>query len=281
MALPTAPDGSTPARTVTTGTGSTDVRAVVFDYGGVLTTPVRDSIAAWLAADGIRPESFSRVLKAWLSRSAPEGTPIHRLETGTLPPEEFERLVAAELETHDGSPVVAEGLLTRLFAGMRPDPAMTALVREVRALGLRTVLLSNSWGNIYPRALLAELFDGTIISGEVGLRKPDPQIYRLALDLAGVPAAQAVFVDDAVPNTDGALAVGMRAVHHVDAATTRGRLAELIPGLRRTATGQPPDRSAASPGHPRSGDPARPGTDPGSGAGAGADGHRKADPPRP
>ena len=60
------------------------VAAVVFDYGGVLTSPVRDSIAAWLERDRIDPKSFSRALKAWLSRSAPEGTPIHRLETGEL-----------------------------------------------------------------------------------------------------------------------------------------------------------------------------------------------------
>ncbi|GDY29106.1 HAD family hydrolase [Gandjariella thermophila] len=207
------------------------IRAAVFDYGGVLTTPVRESIAAWLAADGIRPETFSAALKAWMSRSAPVGTPVHRLETGELAIEEFERLLAAELATHDGSPVVAEGLLTRLFGAMRLDDAMIELVRELRDRGLRTVLLSNSWGNTYPRALIAEIFDGVVISGEVGLRKPDPRIYRLALDHAGVAPAEAVFVDDASPNTDAAAAVGMRAIRHTDAATTRARLAELVPGI--------------------------------------------------
>jgi hypothetical protein len=103
------------------------MRAVIFDYGGVLTNPVKQSIEAWLAADGIDPASFSRTLKAWLSRDAADGTPIHRLETGELTDTEFDALFAAELATLDGRPVVEEGLLQRLFAGMRPDPAMFAL----------------------------------------------------------------------------------------------------------------------------------------------------------
>ncbi|GAA0671729.1 HAD-IA family hydrolase [Kitasatospora atroaurantiaca] len=209
--------------------------AVLFDYGGVLTTPVHDSIDAWLHRDGIRPESFSRTLKAWMSRSAADGTPVHRLETGAMAVAEFEGLMAAELVTYDGSPVAANGLLARLFAGMDPEPRMLALVRDVRALGLRTVLLSNSWGNTYPRALLAELFDAVVISGEVGLRKPDPRIYRLALDKAGVEAGDAVFIDDAEPNEAAAAALGLQTVLHTDPSRTRQQLAALIPDLAATA----------------------------------------------
>ncbi|MFF3325654.1 HAD family hydrolase [Streptomyces sp. NPDC002889] len=205
--------------------------AVLFDYGGVLTTPVRHSIDAWLRRDGIRPATFSRVLKAWMSRSARGGTPVHLLETGEMPVEEFERRMAAELVTHDGSPVVAEGLLDRLFGEMRADAQMIALVRDLRALGIRTVLLSNSWGNTYPRRLLAELFDAVVISGEVGLRKPDPRIYRLALEQAGAAADEAVFVDDAQPNVSAAATLGLHAVLHVDPSRTREQLAALMPGL--------------------------------------------------
>lgn len=212
------------------------VRAVIFDYGGVLTNPARESIAAWLAADRIRPETFSRTIKAWLARSAPNGTPIHRLETGELDVAGFERLLAAELATHDGTPVLAEGLLGRVFDGMRIEPAMIGLVRELRALGLHTVLLSNSWGNRYPRELLVEIFDAQVISGEVGLRKPDPRIYRLALDKVGVTPEQAVFVDDAEPNTEAAEALGIAAVLHADPVVTRARLGELIPHLPREST---------------------------------------------
>lgn len=215
------------------------VEAVVFDYGGVLTTPVRDSIAAWLDADGIDPQSFSRTLKAWLSRDAPAGTPVHRLETGELSAAEFGSLLAAELVRHDGDPVAAEGIVDRLFAGMRTDPVMFDLVAELRGLGLRTALLSNSWGNTYARERIAAVFDEVVISGKVGLRKPQPEIYRLVLEGIGVRPEHAVFVDDAEPNLAGARAVGLRTVLHSDPAATRASLAELVPGLAAAAPTDP------------------------------------------
>ena len=214
---------------------SGDVEAVVFDYGGVLTTPVADSIAGWLEVDGIDPDSFSRTLKAWLSSDAPPGTPVHRLETGELTAEEFGDLLAAELARHDGDAVVADGIVGRLFAGMRVEPAMFDLVDDLRALGMRTGLLSNSWGNTYPRERIAEAFDGIVISGEVRLRKPQPEIYGLALDGLGVAPEHAVFVDDAEPNLVGARAIGLRTVLHTDPAGTRAALAALVPGLAPAA----------------------------------------------
>ncbi|MFF0558216.1 HAD family hydrolase [Streptomyces sp. NPDC004266] len=215
------------------------VEAVVLDYGGVLTVPVRESIAAWTEADGIEPGSFSRALKTWMSRDAPAGTPVHRLETGELTVAEFDALLAAELTTVDGRPVDPVGVLSRLFAGMRPDPAMFALVEELRALGVRVALLSNSWGNTYPRERIDGLLDPVVISGEVGLRKPEAPIYELTLARLGVAAGSAVFVDDAEPNVLGARAVGMRAHLHVDAPSTRAALAALVPGLRPTPDGDP------------------------------------------
>ncbi|MDH2392586.1 HAD family phosphatase [Streptomyces sp. HNM0663] len=207
------------------------VEAVVFDYGGVLTTPVRDSIAAWLAADGIEPASFSRTLKTWLSRTSPDGTPIHRLETGELSVAEFDSLLAAELSTVHGGPVDPVGVLGRLFAGMRSDPAMYELADDLRALGVRVGLLSNSWGNTYPRERIDALFDPVVISGEVGLRKPLAPVYQLTLERLGLPADRVLFVDDAEPNVLGARAVGMQALLHAEAAATRAAMAALIPEL--------------------------------------------------
>lgn len=214
------------------------VEAVVLDYGGVMTTPTADSIARWLAADGIDPQSFSRTLKSWLSRDAPAGTPVHRLETGELSADEFGELLAAELVRHDGEPVAAEGILGRLFAGMRVEETMFALVADLRGLGVRVGLLSNSWGSTYPRARITEAFDRVVISGEVGLRKPQPEIYRLALDGLGVPAERTVFVDDAEPNLVGARRVGLRTVLHTGPAATRAALAALVPGLAADPTPQ-------------------------------------------
>jgi epoxide hydrolase-like predicted phosphatase len=213
------------------------IEAVVFDYGGVLTLPVRESIAAWLEADGVEPASFSRTLKAWLSRDAEDGTPIHRLETGDLSVADFDALLAAELTTVHGGPVEPTGVLDRLFAGMQPDPSMFALVEDLREAGLRVGLLSNSWGNTYPRERIDALFDPVVISGEVGLRKPRAEIYELALERLGLPANRVLFVDDAEPNILGARCVGLQAFLHTDPLTTRAALAALIPELTLSPTG--------------------------------------------
>jgi epoxide hydrolase-like predicted phosphatase len=214
-----------------------EIDAVLFDYGGVLNSPVKHSIAGWLAADGIEPESFSRTLRAWMSRNAADGTPVHRLETGALPAADFEALLAAELRTTDGRVVAPDGILSRLFAGMQADSAMFGLVDELRATGLKVGLLSNSWGNTYPRARIDELFDPVVISGEVGLRKPQAAIYELALDRLGVPADRVLFIDDAEPNVFGARAAGLQSLLHIDHASTRAALAELVPGLNSHPTG--------------------------------------------
>ncbi|MGZ6733772.1 MAG: HAD family hydrolase [Nocardioides sp.] len=212
------------------------IDAVVFDYGGVLTTPVADSITAWLEADGIRPDSLSAALKEWLGRNAEDGTPIHRLETGELSAQEFGALLAARLTTFDGTPVEPTGVLRRLFAAMGADERMYELVADLRAAGVRTALLSNSWGNTYPRERLTALMDVVVISGEVGLRKPGPEIYRMTLERLGITdPATAVFIDDAGPNIEGAEAIGMRGLLHTDAATTRTALAALIPDLSPTS----------------------------------------------
>ena len=205
--------------------------AAIFDYGGVLTTPGRDAIREWTRAEGIDPATFSAALKEWLSRSAPAGTPIHRLETGELTAAEFDRLLAARLRTVEGGRVEPEGLLTRLFANMRPDEAMLQLVRDLRALGVRTALLSNSWGNNYPWRTLEGLFELAVISSDIGLRKPDPRIYERTLHRLGLRAQQVVFVDDGAPNVEAAERLGLRCVLHADAASTRSELAGLFPGL--------------------------------------------------
>ncbi|MDA3648800.1 HAD family phosphatase [Saccharopolyspora indica] len=209
------------------GDATCPVRAVIFDYGGVLTTSGRAALHGWIEQEGIRPETFSAAIKEWLSRDAPPGTPIHRLELGELGAEEFDRTLARRLRTVDGSPVAPEGLLQRMFARMRSEPAMLDLVRALRTGGVRTALLSNSWGNDYPWDLLDGLFDVAVISAEVRLRKPDPRIYRMTLERLELSAGQVVFVDDGAPNVDAARNLGMRTVLHTDPAETRAQLSAL------------------------------------------------------
>nr|WP_240963304.1 HAD-IA family hydrolase [Antrihabitans stalactiti] len=114
---------------------------------------------------------------------------------------------------------------------------MFELAEDLREAGLAVGLLSNSWGNTYPRAQIDELFDPVVISGEVGLRKPHAAIYELAVDKLGVPADRVLFIDDAEPNVLGARAVGLQALLHLDHPSTRAAVAELAPHLKPHPTG--------------------------------------------
>jgi epoxide hydrolase-like predicted phosphatase len=111
---------------------------------------------------------------------------------------------------------------------MQPDTAMVAAVKELRGAGLLTGLISNSWSiSHYDRQLLKELFDTAVISAEVHVHKPQPEIYLLATERLGVKPAQCIFVDDLRENCEGAEAVGMTAVRHQAAPETIARLTEL------------------------------------------------------
>jgi putative hydrolase of the HAD superfamily len=206
------------------------VDAVVFDYGGVLTAPVRTSTKQWLAAEGIDVDGFYLVMREWMAAEAELGSPVHQLETGELTGEDFSQALAVRLRTEAGLPVSAEGLLGRMLEGLVPDPEMDALVEDVRATGVRVGLLSNSWGNTYPEDI-ATRFDPVVISGEVGLRKPDPRIYEVALDALAIAPERVAFVDDMPVNVAAATELGIHAVRHTDASATRSALAELLPEL--------------------------------------------------
>lgn len=207
------------------------VKGVITDWGGVLTSPLNDSINAWVAAEGLDVQRYREVMKAWVLQ-AYDGTginPIHGLEDGSLDPAEFERMLAAELCLADGGPVTAEGLLHRMFLGFEPVELMYDALRDLRGRGVKVGLLSNSWGNNYPRELWAELFDATVISAEVGLRKPNEAIFRHALELIGLAAEECVFIDDIDHNVRAAEVLGMIGLHHTDPVVTINRLAELCP----------------------------------------------------
>jgi putative hydrolase of the HAD superfamily len=106
---------------------------------------------------------------------------------------------------------------------------MIAAVRAAKAAGTPTALISNSWGRtIYDHALIEDLFDVIVISGDVGLHKPEPEIYLLTCERLGVKPGDAVFVDDLRENCAGAEAVGMSAVLHRDTAETISRLKQLL-----------------------------------------------------
>ncbi len=211
------------------------VRGVIFDWGGVITTPIVDTVMAWLAADRIDRDSYTAAMRPWVLQAyGPEQSesPIHALERGEVSDAEFERTLAAALVGLDGGPVSADGLLKRMFAASSVQQEMLELIRELRQRGLRTGLLSNSWGTraSYPYDMLDELFDDAVISGEVGMRKPEERIFRLAAERLGVSPAETIFVDDVEGNITAAKALGFGVVHHTDPASTRALVAELLSG---------------------------------------------------
>jgi putative hydrolase of the HAD superfamily len=195
---------------------------LLVDYGGVLTTSVWDSFRAFCDAEGLDRDELRR-----LFRNDPEALALlRRLETGELSEEEFSAgfgpLLGIPAERH-------EGLIDRLFGGMEPEEPMIEALRRARAAGLCTGLISNSWGRgRYDRSMFGELFDGVVISGEVGLHKPQPQIFELGAERVGLLPSQCVFVDDLRENCAGAEAVGMIAVLHRQTDETLARLEELL-----------------------------------------------------
>lgn len=197
---------------MSTGVSSQQQRALFLDYGGVLTAPVGDSFTAFEQRIGI-PAGRSFELLVEASR-IPGGGLIGALERGEITAAAFDAHLA-ELLTNNGYDVPQGGLLSGLFAGMRPAGGLWDVARQVRAAGLPTGLLSNSWGtDTYPDDLLTEHFDVLVISGEVGLRKPDPAIYQLACDRIGLPPERCAFVDDLSRNVEVAREIGMFAVLH-------------------------------------------------------------------
>jgi epoxide hydrolase-like predicted phosphatase len=208
-----------------------ELKALIFDFGGVLTSPLVNSMDSFVESDGIDPDSFRTAMREWLGLSYStdaEESPVHALERGEVEVPEFERQLAARLTTMDGRPVEAEGLLTRMFAGFGLEPQMAEALKHAKAAGLTTALLSNSWGLDYPRESWDQMFDVVVISGEVGMRKPEPRIYHLVADKLGIPPQQCVFVDDLEQNIQGAEEVGMVGVHHVTPQETLETLESLL-----------------------------------------------------
>jgi epoxide hydrolase-like predicted phosphatase len=195
-------------------------RGLLVDFGGVLTTDVFASFREFCEAEGLLPDTVrDRFMQDPMAREL-----LADLETGRLTEEEFESKFAAVLEVKR-----SDGLIDRLFAGMRPDETMLDAVRAAKRAGVRTGLISNSWGHgRYDRTLFPGLFDGVVISGDVGLRKPDPRIYELGAGAVDLPASACVFVDDLPGNLKPARELGMATVHHVRAEQTISELEDLL-----------------------------------------------------
>jgi putative hydrolase of the HAD superfamily len=196
------------------------MKGLLVDFGGVLTTNVFDSFRDFCVAEGLDPDSIKR-----LFREDPRARGLVRsLETGELSEDDFGERFGELLEIEQ-----RDGLVDRIFGGLRPDERMLDALRRARAAGIRTGLVSNSMGaGRYDRDAFPELFDGVVISGDVGMHKPQPEIFLLGAERAGVAPEDCVFVDDLRENCDGAEAVGMTAILHRGAERTVPELERLL-----------------------------------------------------
>jgi putative hydrolase of the HAD superfamily len=194
--------------------------AVLLDWGGVMTTSLFDSFAAFCTTEGLEAGALRDLFRD--DRDA--RTLLIDFECGRIDEEEFEPKLAHALGVGDHAQ-----LIDRLVAGATTDQAMVDGVRRLHDDGVPTGLVSNSWGTRrYPKDLIAELFDGVVISGEVGLRKPDPAIYEMGAERVGLPPNELVFVDDLGGNLKPAAELGFATVLHKSAAETIPQLEDLL-----------------------------------------------------
>jgi putative hydrolase of the HAD superfamily len=206
--------------------------ALLIDWGGVLTSNLFESFREYCARVDIDPQT----LRGRFSSDPSSRELLIALEKGELHEGEFERRLAPLLG------VEPDGLIDGLFAGVQPDTAMVEAVRKARQSGVRTALVSNSWGvHRYPHEMFDELFDGVVISAVEGIRKPSRRMYELGAERAGVAPRQAVYVDDLPFNLNPAEELGMATVHHTSAETTIPEL-ERVLGVSLRATGEQSDQ---------------------------------------
>ncbi|UQI43971.1 HAD-IA family hydrolase [Streptomyces sp. HU2014] len=201
---------------------STRPQGLLVDFGGVLTTPVGEATEAFCLSEGLAPDAFANVIT-----EDPVGRALYAdLELGRITQTEWNTRTAPLLG------VEAAGLLGRVLAGLRPEPALLAAVDAARAAGIRTGLLSNGVGRAphdpYQDYGLDTRFDAVVLSDGHGARKPDPGLYATALDLLELPAGACVFVDDSPRNLDPARDLGMTALLDTTPAETVAGLEEIF-----------------------------------------------------
>ncbi len=194
------------------------IRAIVSDFGGVLTTPLLNAFAAFQDDVGISPESLGRAMREGLGED--EELPLFRLERGEITEDEFLDRLSDGLESILGHRPHLHHFRHVFFEALDPNEPMIALMRELKASGLKMAMLTNNvreWEPLW-RAMLPvdEIFEEIVDSAFVGYRKPEPQIYELTLERIGMPAGACLFIDDLQPNIEGAQAAGMQAVHFRD-----------------------------------------------------------------
>ena len=190
------------------------VEAVISDFGGVLTSPLVRSFAAYQESSGVDGEQLGHAMAAAAERIGVN--PLFELETGRMTEADFLTALSEQLTEQLGRKVDMDGFAEHFFANLEPNQRLIAYMRELRQRGYRLAICTNNvreWEEVW-RAMLPvdEIFHVVVDSAFVGTRKPEPLIYQLTLERLDVSAGAALLIDDVEVNCDAARALGMRAV---------------------------------------------------------------------
>jgi len=195
-----------------------EIKAIVSDFGGVLTTPLIQSFMAFQDQTGISTETLG---KAMQSASEANGeNPLFEMERGEITEAAFLEVLTDHLEPLLGHRPEMHRFKEIYFEALDPNPAMIELMQELKAAGYTMAMLTNNvreweplWRSMLP---VDEIFETVVDSGFVGCRKPESRIYELTLERVGHPAEACLFVDDVLVNCEGARKAGLHAVHFQD-----------------------------------------------------------------
>jgi putative hydrolase of the HAD superfamily len=194
------------------------VRAVVSDFGGVLTAPVLPAFVCAHGELGIPLEALGAVMQRGGEAK------LHALERGELSEREFLAAIEQGLSEELGRPVALDRYGALINDALEPNERLFAYFRELRERGVRLAILTNNvreWEPIWRAKLpVDEVFELVVDSAFVGMRKPEPEIYALTLERLGLPAAACAFVDDLAVNVDAARAAGMHGIQFQDTEQT-------------------------------------------------------------
>jgi putative hydrolase of the HAD superfamily len=197
----------------------TEIRAIVSDFGGVLTTPLVESFMAFQDQTGITTETLGKAMQAATETNGGEN-PLFEMERGEITEDSFLALLTEHLEPLLGHHPEMHRFREIYFEALQPNPAMIELVRELKGEGYRMAMLTNNvreweplWRSMLP---VDEIFETVVDSGFVGCRKPESKIYALTLERLREPAEACLFVDDVLINCEGARKAGLHAVHFQD-----------------------------------------------------------------
>ena len=206
------------------------IRAVVSDFGGVLTAPLDVAFRHIQDDVGVPPGAFGEALAA--ASEADGINPLHLVETGKLSEQAFLATLERELAGILGREVTLHGFGERYHRGLTPNEELFAYYATLRERGVRLALLTNNvreWES-YWRAMLPidDIFETVVDSAFAGVRKPDPDSYALVLERLALPAAACAFVDDLERNVAAARALGFHAVRFEDTAQAIAALEALL-----------------------------------------------------